>query len=90
MPGLLPRPLRLEEGERLELQQLVDRHKTPQQIALRAQIISHRSVNLFIRRYEGRGHALLHAVLLPVDLVLRGLRGVVRGARRSSGTRPGD
>jgi putative transposase len=39
MPGLLPRPLRLEEGERLELQQLVDRHKTPQQIALRAQII---------------------------------------------------
>jgi transposase len=39
MPGLLPRPLRLEESERLELQQLVDRHKTPQQIARRVQII---------------------------------------------------
>lgn len=39
MPGLMPRPLRLEESERAELKQLVDKHKTPQQIALRARIV---------------------------------------------------
>jgi len=48
MPGLLPRPLRLEELERLELQQLVKQHKTPQQIARRAQII--------LRADEGQTH----------------------------------
>ena len=40
MPGLLPHPLHLEESERIELQQLMARHKTPQHIALRARIIS--------------------------------------------------
>jgi putative transposase len=34
-----PRPLKLEEKERQQLQQLVNRHNTPQQIALRASII---------------------------------------------------
>lgn len=41
MPGLLPRPLHLEECERLDLQQVVNQHKTPQQIAQRARIILH-------------------------------------------------
>jgi len=39
MPGLLPQPLHLEGSEREELQRLVNQHKTPQQIALRARII---------------------------------------------------
>jgi putative transposase len=36
---LAPSPLRLNETEREQLQQLVNRHSTPQQIALRASII---------------------------------------------------
>jgi len=39
MPGLHPRPLQLTEAERIELQQLANKHSTPQQIALRARII---------------------------------------------------
>ena len=39
MPTLAPRPVQLNEAERKELQQLTNRHTTPQQIALRAQII---------------------------------------------------
>jgi transposase len=39
MPWLLPRLLHLKETERTELNQLVNRHTTPQQIALRAKII---------------------------------------------------
>lgn len=39
MPRLAPTPLRLHETEREQLQQLVNRHSTPQQIALRASII---------------------------------------------------
>jgi len=39
MPRLAPPPLHLAETERLQLQQLVKRHSTPQQIALRASII---------------------------------------------------
>lgn len=39
MPGLAPTPLRLNEPEREQLQQIVNRHSTPQQIALRARII---------------------------------------------------
>lgn len=39
MPRLAPVPLQLTEPEREHLQQLVHRHKTPQQLALRAQII---------------------------------------------------
>jgi putative transposase len=39
LPTLTPCPVQLHEAERKEIQQLVNRHTTPQQIALRAQII---------------------------------------------------
>lgn len=39
MPRLVPKTLSLEETERKQLQQLLNRHQTPQQIALRGQII---------------------------------------------------
>ena len=39
MPRLAPTPLQLAEIEREQLQQLVNRHSTPQQMALRASII---------------------------------------------------
>ena len=39
MPRLAPTPLHLSETEREQLQQLVNRHSTPQQIAIRASII---------------------------------------------------
>lgn len=39
MPRLAPPPLRLSEAECKQLQQLVNRHSTPQQTALRASII---------------------------------------------------
>ncbi|MBM3240642.1 helix-turn-helix domain-containing protein [Candidatus Poribacteria bacterium] len=39
MPGLFPPFLHLNEMERAELTQLVNKHTTPQQIALRARII---------------------------------------------------
>jgi putative transposase len=39
MPRLAPPPLQLMETEREELQQLVHRHSTPQQIAVRARVI---------------------------------------------------
>jgi putative transposase len=39
MPRVAPTPLKLNETERQELQQIVNRHNTPQQIALRAKII---------------------------------------------------
>ena len=39
MAQLAPKTLKLRECERNELQQLVNRHNTPQQIALRARII---------------------------------------------------
>lgn len=39
MPRLAPTPLQLTEVERTQLQQVVKRHSTPQQIALRASII---------------------------------------------------
>jgi len=35
----VPKPLQLDEMERQQLQQIVNRHSTPQQIALRAEII---------------------------------------------------
>lgn len=35
MPRLAPKPLSLEESEPDQLQQLVNRHSTPQQMALR-------------------------------------------------------
>jgi putative transposase len=39
MTRLAPTPLQLTEAERLQLQQIVNRHSTLQQIALRASII---------------------------------------------------
>lgn len=39
MPRLAPTPLQLTETEREQLQQLVNRHSTPQQISIRASII---------------------------------------------------
>lgn len=39
MPKLAPTPLQLTEAERTQLQQVLKRHSTPQQIALRASII---------------------------------------------------
>ena len=39
MPRLAPPPLQLNQTEREQLQQLVNRHSTPQQIAIRASII---------------------------------------------------
>lgn len=39
MPKSAPPPLKLEDSERQQLQQLVNRHNTPQQLALRASII---------------------------------------------------
>ena len=39
MPRLAPPPLELSETEREQLQKLINRHSTPQQIALRASII---------------------------------------------------
>lgn len=48
MPKSAPKPLQLNEGEREQLQQLVNRHHTPQQLALRASII--------LLADEGRNH----------------------------------
>lgn len=39
MARLTPKILNLSDGDRHELQQLINRHNTPQQIALRAKII---------------------------------------------------
>lgn len=39
VPRLAPKPLTLEPAEREHLQQLINRHHTPQQLALRASII---------------------------------------------------
>ena len=39
MAKLTPKTLNLSDDERIQLQQLSDRHNTPQQIALRARII---------------------------------------------------
>lgn len=48
MPKTAPKPLKLNEEEREQLQQLVNRHNTPQQLALRASII--------LLADEGRNH----------------------------------
>ena len=39
MPRLSPKPVQLTQAEQQQLQQLVNCHSTPQQIALRAKII---------------------------------------------------
>lgn len=46
MPRLAPPPLTLTDAEQAELQQLVNRHRTPQQTVLRAQIILHAAQGL--------------------------------------------
>ncbi len=48
MPKSAPKPLKLDESERQQLQQLVYRHSTPQQIALRA--------SMMLLADEGRNH----------------------------------
>lgn len=48
MPKSAPKPLKLDESERQQLQQLVNRHSTTQQIAIRAAII--------LLADEGRNH----------------------------------
>ncbi len=63
MTRLSPKILNLSDGERDQLQQLLNRHNTPQQIALRAKIIlmasqgqNHREIarNLDINRQMAR------------------------------------
>lgn len=63
MPKLTPKTLNLSDDERIQLQQLSDRHNTPQQIARRARIIlmasegqNHREIarNLDINRQMAR------------------------------------
>ncbi|MDZ7962643.1 MAG: helix-turn-helix domain-containing protein [Aulosira sp. DedQUE10] len=63
MARLTPKILKLSDGEREQLQQLINRHNTPQQIALRAKIIlmasvgqNHREIaqNLDINRQKAR------------------------------------
>ena len=49
---------------------------------LRSHLISHRSANLYIRRYEGRGKALIHASLYPLDMLLVGFAYLYRSLRR--------
>ena len=39
MALLMPKILNLSDGERHQLQKLIDKHKTPQQLVLRAKII---------------------------------------------------
>ena len=39
MPGLRPDPVTLTKTERIDLENLVNKHSTPQQIALRSRII---------------------------------------------------
>jgi len=48
LPRLAPPPVQLNEREREQLQQLISRHRTPQQVVLRANIILFAS--------EGRNH----------------------------------
>ncbi len=50
--------------------------------ALRAELISYRSVNFFIRRREGGGAALLHWALFAPDVFLRGTRRLARRSDR--------
>jgi len=49
-----------------------------------AYLISYRSVNRYIRRYEGVVAALVHAALFPVDVLARCIRRLVRKLRMSS------
>jgi transposase len=62
MPSLQPRPLQLTEAERLELEHLVNQHKTPQQIVRRAQII--------LQAHQGHTHRqIARSLNLSRDMV---------------------
>ncbi|MBD2458364.1 hypothetical protein H6G80_30390 [Nostoc sp. FACHB-87] len=63
MPKLTPKILNLSNGDRYELQQLIDRHNTPQQIALRAKII--------LMASEGQNNREI-AIRLDIDLDFAG------------------
>lgn len=39
MPRLVPKPVKLDERERKELETIVTRHSTPQQVAKRGKIV---------------------------------------------------
>ncbi len=61
MPKAAPQPLKLNAGEREQLQQLVNRHHTPQQLALRASII--------LLADQGRNHqAIARALQISRDM----------------------
>ena len=47
-------------------------------MALRSQVIGHRSVNRYIRRHEGLVPAVLHGALFPVGLTMTVLRVFAR------------
>lgn len=57
LPRLAPKPLSLEPEERKQLQALLNRHSTPQQIALRAKIVMFAA--------EGRNH---HEIARELDI----------------------
>jgi hypothetical protein len=56
--------------------------------ALRARYISHRSINCYIRRYEGTGRSVAHAALFVVDVLLSGLGLLGRALGRATSTSP--
>lgn len=61
MPKSAPKPLKLDEDEREQLQQLVNRYNTPQQMALRASII--------LLADQGRNHPeIAHALQISRDM----------------------
>ncbi|MFQ5930889.1 MAG: glycosyltransferase family 2 protein [Nitrospiraceae bacterium] len=53
--------------------------------AIRAHLISHRSVNRYIRKHEGVSRAVLHAMLYPVDVLLRVIRSISEKSRKAVG-----
>jgi len=60
LPKSAPKPLKLDESERQQLQQLVNRHSTPQQIALRA--------SMMLLADEGRNHRETARVNISLEM----------------------
>jgi hypothetical protein len=56
--------------------------------ALRARYIGHRSINCYIRRYEGTARSVAHAALFVVDVLLSGLGLLGRALGRATSTSP--
>jgi len=48
--------------------------------AIRLLYLSHHSVSAYIRKYDGRGKALLHRALFPASVLAAGVRRVARAA----------